>query len=72
MNPVVEQIYSLKNEMIHLGYAEGEVNAFIHDVIGDKTIASLDSQECEELYDYLSSYVSFAKKSKNLILGSSK
>ena len=61
------QIKLLRGEMVSLGYVEGEVNAFIHDVIGNKTIDSLSNQECRELIDYLNSYISFAKKSKSLV-----
>ncbi|WP_094603688.1 hypothetical protein SPSIL_055410 [Sporomusa silvacetica DSM 10669] len=63
----VEEIYSLKKQMLDLGYVEGEVNAFIHDVTGDQAIEKLNKQEYHELIEYLSSYISFARKSKQLV-----
>jgi len=64
----VEKIYSLKKQMLDLGYVEGEVNAFIHDVTGDQPIERLNKQDYQELIEYLSSYISFARKSKQLVM----
>ena len=63
----VEEIVSLRVQMVGLGYKEGEVTAFIHDVTGDTPIDKLNDHECQELIEYLSSYISFATKSKHLI-----
>ncbi len=65
MSPEVT-INTLKAEMQRLGYAEGEVNAFIHDFTGDKKLSELNSKEYEELADYLHSYIRFARKSRNI------
>lgn len=62
-----EKIYGLREEMINLGYKDLEVDAFIHDVIGNKSVDKLDKQEIEDLIEYLDSYVSFARKSKQLV-----
>lgn len=62
-----EKIYELRKEMIILGYKDLEVDAFIHDVIGNKSIDKLDEQEFKELFEYLDSYISFARKSKQLV-----
>jgi len=53
--------------MLDLGYVEGEVNAFIHDVTGDQPIEKLNKHDYQELIEYLGSYVSFARKSKQLV-----
>ncbi len=65
-----EQISLLQEQMVNLGYKEGEVNAFIHDVIGDTPINTLNEHEYLELIEYLNSYISFARKSKSLIANS--
>ncbi|TWH46861.1 hypothetical protein [Sporomusa sp. KB1] len=67
MGAMIEEIDSLKKQMVGLGYVEGEVNAFIHDAIGDKPISKLSNQEYKDLIDYLNSYLLFAKKSKGLV-----
>lgn len=65
-----EQISSLQEQMVNLGYREGEVNAFIYDIIGDKPINTLNDYEYQELTEYLNSYIAFAGKSKKLIANS--
>ena len=61
---MVDEIYSLRDQMVRLGYATGEVDAWIHHVIGDIPIDQLNSQDCVELIDYLNSYILFAIKAK--------
>ena len=53
--------------MVGLGYKEGEVNACIHDVIGDTPIDKLNDRDCQELIEYSNINISFATKSKHLI-----
>ncbi|WP_021167552.1 hypothetical protein SOV_18080 [Sporomusa ovata DSM 2662] len=64
----VEEIYSLKAQLVDLGYREEEVNAFIHDITGDQPIEKLNKQDYQELIEYLGSYISFARKSKQLVV----
>ena len=61
---MVDEIYALIDQMVHLGYTTGEINAWIHHVMGDIPIEQLNDQDCVELIDYLNSYILFAIKAK--------
>lgn len=63
---MVEKIYSLRQQMINLGYATGEIDAWIRHVMGDIPIDQLDNQDCLELIDNLTSYIRFAKKNRQV------
>lgn len=66
MSKLLQQILECKTELVRLGYREGEVGAFIHEVIGDKALASLNDEESNEVVDYLQDYINFAKKSHKI------
>ena len=53
-------------EMQELGYAAGEVNAFVHDVVEDSKLSELNQEESMEIMDYMKSYLLFAKKCKKV------
>jgi len=59
---MVEEIYSLIDQMVHLGYTTGEIDAWIHHVMGDIPIEQLNEQDCAELIDHLNGYIEFARK----------
>ncbi|WP_371372402.1 hypothetical protein [Sporomusa aerivorans] len=63
---MIEKIYSLREQMVKLGYAIGEIDAWIRHVMGDIPIDQLDNQDCLELIDNLNSYILFAKKARQL------
>lgn len=59
---MVNEIYFLRDQMVRLGYANEEIDAWIHHIIGDISIAQLNNQDCVELIDYLNGYIAFARK----------
>ena len=61
---MVNEIYSLRDQMLYLGYAIGEVDKWIHHVIGDIPIEQLNDQDCVELIDHLNNYISYARNKK--------
>ncbi len=67
---MVEKIYALREQMVNLGYATGEIDAWIRHVIGDIPIDQLNIQDCMELIDNLNSYLLFAQKARQLPLSS--
>lgn len=58
---MIEEIYSLRDQMIHFGYTTGEIDAWIHHVIGDIPIEQLNDQDCVELISSLNGYISYVK-----------
>lgn len=67
MKHIQDFIKQFKHQMVTMGYVEGEVNAFLHEQIGDRKISDLDSNEIAELIEYMKSYLAFAAKSKGLV-----
>jgi hypothetical protein len=63
---MIDEIYLLRDQMVHLGYATGEVDAWIRHVMGDIPVDQLNDQDSIELIDYLNSYISFARKEKHI------
>lgn len=58
---MVDEIYSLRDQMVNLGYATKEVDAWICHVMGDIPINQLNDEDSIELIDHLHSYISFAR-----------
>ena len=65
---IIKYVYFFKFEMQRLGYVDREVDAFIHDFLGDRTIAELSDEEGHEFLEYLEAYLSFARKSKQMVM----
>ncbi len=63
---IEEHISNFRLEMQNLGYAKGEVNAFVHDIVEDRVLSELSQEECNEIKDNLTDYLIFAKKCKVL------
>jgi hypothetical protein len=57
---MIDEIYSLINQMLNLGYTSGELDKWISHVIGDIPIEQLSEQDCIELINQLKSYISYA------------
>lgn len=53
-------------QMQSLGYVEGEVNAFVHDIVDDRDVSSLSDNEWEDIEDQLNGYLVFARKCKKV------
>lgn len=62
MESVEEFISYFMSEMQNLGYAEEEVNAFVHDILEDRQLSELSQEERKEIIDYLDDYLAFGKK----------
>jgi hypothetical protein len=58
---MIDEVYSLINQMLHLGYTAGEIDKWISHVMGDIPIEQLNEQDCAELIDHLNSYIAYAK-----------
>ncbi len=67
MRDIQDSIQQFTHQMVTMGYVEGEVNAFLHEQIGDRKISDLDSYEIAELIEYMQCYLAFAVKSKGLV-----
>lgn len=63
---MVKFLTNFRMEMQSLGYVEGEVNAFIHDIVEDRELSKLSDQEWKEITNHLTSYLAFAKKCKKV------
>jgi hypothetical protein len=59
---MVDEIYSLREQMVSLGYAIREIDAWISHVIGDIPFEQLNDEDCVELVDSLKEYVAYARK----------
>ncbi|MBP2635588.1 MAG: hypothetical protein H6Q72_1495 [Firmicutes bacterium] len=59
---MVDEIYSLRNQMVYLGYATREIDAWISHVIGDIPFEQLNDEDCIELINSLKDYVSYATR----------
>ena len=53
-------------QMQSLGYVEGEVNAFVRDIVQDKDLSKLNDSDWEDIADQLNSYLSFARRCKKV------
>lgn len=67
MTNLIDHVSAFKDEMMKLGYVEGEVDAFVSNFAEGERIDDISEKNQSEFMEKLDNYLVFARKCKKVI-----